>query len=204
MSKSLLSSLPLLLLAAFVCIALPSRGQNQGANQQAVQLPEGDGKATVQAACGVCHAMTQVTNNGHDREEWITTLHMMVNVGAPPEVRALVLRCVDKKTENRPRSFQEVVEELRALIPALGNDKTQPVAAKTAPLPTNVPLTSVRDLTPVNAPPAVAVVPKKSMLPWVFLSLLAAIAVAGGAWWVVNKPKPPVKPVWAVFSDSSS
>jgi len=119
----------------------------------------------------------------------------MVNVGAPPEVRALVLRCVDKKTENRPRSFQEVVEELRELIPALGNDKTQPVASKTAPLPANVPLTSVRDLTPVSAPPAAVVVAKKSVLPWVFAGLLAMIAAAGGAWWVVNKPKPPVKPV---------
>src|SRR5580698_1907502 len=117
----------------------------------------------------------------------------MVNVGAPPEVRALVLRCVDKKTENRPRSFQEVVEELRALIPALGNDKTQPVASKTAPLPANVPLTSARDLTPVNAPPAAVAVPKKSRLPWVFAGLLAMIAAAGGAWWVVYKPKPPVK-----------
>ncbi len=27
--------------------------------------------------------MTQVTNAGHDREEWTTVLHMMVNVGAP-------------------------------------------------------------------------------------------------------------------------
>src|SRR4029077_5700323 len=82
MSKSSLSWLALIVLAVSVCAVLPSRGQNRGQNQ-AVQLPEGDGKATVQAACGVCHSMNTVTNSGHDREEWTTVLHMMVNVGAP-------------------------------------------------------------------------------------------------------------------------
>jgi virginiamycin B lyase len=80
MSKSSFSWLALLLLAIFVC-AVPSRAQNRG--NQTVPLPEGDGKATVQAACGVCHSMNQVTGAGHDREEWTTVLHMMVNVGAP-------------------------------------------------------------------------------------------------------------------------
>ena len=82
MSKSSFTWLALLL-AISVCIVLPGRGQNRGQNQDQVQLPEGNGKATVQAACGVCHSMNQVTNSGHDREEWTTVLHMMVNVGAP-------------------------------------------------------------------------------------------------------------------------
>ena len=73
----------LALMAAAVCIwaVLPNRAQER--QNQTVQLPDGDGKATVQAACGVCHSMSQVTNAGHDREEWNTVLHMMVNVGAP-------------------------------------------------------------------------------------------------------------------------
>lgn len=82
MSMKSFSWLALILVAASVCAVLPSRGQNRG-NQEQVNLPEGDGKATVQAACAVCHAMTQVTNAGHDKEEWTTVLHMMVNVGAP-------------------------------------------------------------------------------------------------------------------------
>jgi virginiamycin B lyase len=81
MSKNSFSWLAVLLLAACVSFVLPSRGQNRGQDQ--VQLPEGNGQATVQAACGVCHSMNQVTNSGHDREEWTTVLHMMVNVGAP-------------------------------------------------------------------------------------------------------------------------
>jgi len=84
MSKRAFSFLALILLTVFsLCAVVPTRGQDQGQSRQAVQLPEGDGKATVQAACAVCHAMTQVTNSGHDREEWETVLHMMVNVGAP-------------------------------------------------------------------------------------------------------------------------
>src|SRR5579864_5883750 len=74
---------PLLLIVA-VCAAVPTRGRVSGApNQQPAQLPEGEGKATVQAACAACHSLTQVTSAGHDREEWDTVLHMMVNVGAP-------------------------------------------------------------------------------------------------------------------------
>src|ERR1700731_1036781 len=75
MSKNSFSWLAVLLLAACVGFVLPSRGQNRGQDQG--QLPEGEGQATVQAACAVCHAMTQVTNAGHDREEWTTVLHMM-------------------------------------------------------------------------------------------------------------------------------
>src|ERR1700683_3416876 len=81
MSKRVISSLGLLLLTASFCAVLPTRGQNR--NQQPVDLPDGDGKATVQSDCAICHALTQVTNAGHDRDDWETVLHMMVNVGAP-------------------------------------------------------------------------------------------------------------------------
>src|SRR5579871_48649 len=78
------SSLGLLLLAVAVCAAVPIRGQESGPqNRQPVQLPPGEGKATVQATCGICHSLTQVTNAGYDRAGWDTVLHMMVNVGAP-------------------------------------------------------------------------------------------------------------------------
>jgi virginiamycin B lyase len=82
MGKNSLSWLAVLLLAAGAAFVLPSRGQNRG-NQEQVNLPDGDGKATVQTACVACHSLNQVTNAGHDKEEWTTVLHMMVNVGAP-------------------------------------------------------------------------------------------------------------------------
>src|SRR5579884_4102061 len=79
-----LASLGLLLLAVVVYAAVPTHGQNSGPpGRPAVPLPEGEGKATVQAACGICHSLRQVTNAGYDRAEWDTVLHMMVNVGAP-------------------------------------------------------------------------------------------------------------------------
>jgi virginiamycin B lyase len=69
--------LPLLVVAAFVCIALPGWSQNPP------QLPEGNGKETVQKACGSCHSLTTVTNAGHNRGEWSSVLNMMVTAGAP-------------------------------------------------------------------------------------------------------------------------
>ena len=111
MSKSLVSSLALLLLAAFVYSALPSRAQNQGQNQAQVQLPEGDGKATVQTACVVCHSMNTVTNNGHDREDWATTLHMMVNVGAPVPADQFdtIVNYLTKNFPEKPKPAAQVI-----------------------------------------------------------------------------------------------
>jgi len=50
-------------------------------------LPEGPGKSTVEQACAVCHALTNITRAGHSRQEWDTVLHMMINAGAkvPPD-----------------------------------------------------------------------------------------------------------------------
>jgi virginiamycin B lyase len=74
----------LLLIGAAVGGTLLTRGQVNGApNHQTPPLPEGAGKATVQTACAGCHSLTQVTNAGHNRAEWDTILHMMINAGAP-------------------------------------------------------------------------------------------------------------------------
>lgn len=69
---------PLLLFAAatILCSALPARAQT------AAQLPDGNGKEIVQNACASCHALSTVTNAGHNREEWTSVVHMMVNAGA--------------------------------------------------------------------------------------------------------------------------
>ncbi len=84
MSRIGLYSLGLLVLAVALSAALPTRGQEVGGrNPQPVRLPEGEGKATVQAVCGACHSLAQVTNAGYDRAGWDTVLHMMINVGAP-------------------------------------------------------------------------------------------------------------------------
>jgi virginiamycin B lyase len=69
---------PLILaVAAFLCCTQPGLAQTQPA------LPEGAGKETVQKACASCHALSTITNAGHNREEWTSVLHMMVTAGAP-------------------------------------------------------------------------------------------------------------------------
>ena len=54
-----------------------------GWSQTSPQLPDGNGKETVQKACGSCHALTTVTNAGHNKQEWTSVVNMMVNQGAP-------------------------------------------------------------------------------------------------------------------------
>jgi virginiamycin B lyase len=45
-------------------------------------LPEGSGKAIVEAQCAKCHGLDTVARAGYSREEWRTRLAMMTNVGA--------------------------------------------------------------------------------------------------------------------------
>jgi virginiamycin B lyase len=67
----------ILVLAALLCSA------QLGWSQTQPPLPEGAGKETVQKACASCHALSTVTNAGHNREEWTSVLHMMLTAGAP-------------------------------------------------------------------------------------------------------------------------
>lgn len=105
------SMLPLML-AAFLFAVQPAPSQEQGQNQRTVQLPDGSGKAIVQGACGACHSLGTVTNAGHDREEWETVMHMMVNVGAnvPADQFAAV-------TDYLTKNFPEKPQPAAVLIP---------------------------------------------------------------------------------------
>jgi eukaryotic-like serine/threonine-protein kinase len=104
----------------------------------------------------------------------------MVNAGVPPQARALVLRCVEKKAEDRPQNFRVVVEELRGLIAGAAAEKTQPVTAKTAPLP-------------MSAPPAAPPKSGRSMAVWAAPVALLVMIGAGAVWWV-TRSKPAQKP----------
>ena len=97
----------------------------------------------------------------------------MVNAGVPPRARALVLRCVEKKAEDRPQSFRVVVEELRGLI-AGAPEQTQPMATRTVPISIQV---------PVEAPPVVAPRARLPVAIWVASILLLVVAGAAAVWW---------------------
>ncbi len=112
----------------------------------------------------------------------------MVNAGVPSQVRALVLRCVEKNVEDRPQSFRDVVEELRGLISGLAIDKTQPVFAKTIPLAASAPLISVPDL-PVSIKAPLVEAKKSRRAIWVGFVALLVLLAAGASWWLtqINK-----------------
>jgi virginiamycin B lyase len=82
-----------LIFAVFVFVVLPARSQGQARSKEPIQLPDGDGKATIETACSVCHSLGYISNSGHSPEEWKTTLQMMLNVGAPmPKDRVEVVQ----------------------------------------------------------------------------------------------------------------
>ena len=76
-------SVSTMIVAAILFIALPARSQNPAQARGPIQLPDGEGKETIQAACAACHSLGNITNSGHSPEEWKTTVAMMLNVGAP-------------------------------------------------------------------------------------------------------------------------
>jgi serine/threonine protein kinase len=107
----------------------------------------------------------------------------MVNAGVPPLARALVMRCVEKKAEDRPQNFGIVVEELRGLISGSTVERTQPVASKTVPLPLNVPAATPK--------------PRRSTPIWLVPVALLILIGAGAAWWI-TRSKSPEKPTSAI------
>ena len=109
---------------------------------------------------------------------------LMVNAGVPPQVRALVLRCVEKNPANRPHGFREVVSELRGFMAVESSGSTR--AIKTQPLP-------------MPPPPVVAPQPKpRSVAIWLVMGAVVIGIAAGALWWTTRiKPQPivPVVPV---------
>ena len=83
-------------LAGFLLLASPALAQN---------LPDGAAKSTVATTCSACHGLERITHAGHNRAQWDTVVHMMVNLGAqvPPNKFASV---VDYLAKNFPPHAQ--------------------------------------------------------------------------------------------------
>jgi virginiamycin B lyase len=85
----------IVLLGAVVVLsaALPALSQASAQNQSPVQLPDGAGKAIVQAACVQCHDLQRVVQPiGNTPEGWQTVLNNMVGLGtkiAPDQVKVV-------------------------------------------------------------------------------------------------------------------
>ncbi|MGH9783988.1 MAG: virginiamycin B lyase family protein, partial [Terriglobia bacterium] len=75
---------PMLLSVIFLCATVSAQSQTA--------LPEGAGKAIVEAKCTMCHELNRVTNARMPRGDWQTTINRMVDFGAAltPDERAVV------------------------------------------------------------------------------------------------------------------
>ena len=70
----MLERLSLVPIAAALCLALPSWGD---------ELPEGKGKELVAASCNSCHALSARVGAGYTPKGWHTVMRMMLNHGVP-------------------------------------------------------------------------------------------------------------------------
>ena len=71
----------LLTIGAMACsiLAVPAHAQMGG--RAAIVLPDGAVKPLIQTACSACHSLGNITNSGHTREDWKTTVAMMLKRG---------------------------------------------------------------------------------------------------------------------------
>ncbi|MBI2819932.1 MAG: cytochrome C [Acidobacteria bacterium] len=105
-----IARLALFLVALMSCITLLAHSQDAWLDQAPESdLPEGPGKAIIEEACVMCHALSLVSSAGYDRAQWLEAVDRMVTLGAeltPDQVPVVV----DYLAANFPdRSTQAVV-----------------------------------------------------------------------------------------------
>ena len=78
---------------------------------RAADLPDGDGKKAVQAACIQCHELERITGAGYSLEGWRNNLHMMVNAGSPlpKDQIEMVAQYLTKNFPEKPKPDAVVV-----------------------------------------------------------------------------------------------
>src|SRR5215471_10653196 len=80
MRKHISGSIVLIAFAslALIGVARPGHGQGRGRGQ-AISLPDGPGKAAVEAQCTKCHALGLIANaGGYTRQGWAELISTMV------------------------------------------------------------------------------------------------------------------------------
>ena len=81
----------LVLVGAFLT-ALSSPAQDQSADEQAKNLPEGKGKDLVANVCQQCHGLESITSSKFPMEVWRVTVDQMISYGTPlPEEEIEIL-----------------------------------------------------------------------------------------------------------------
>lgn len=120
--------------AAFVALMLPATTEGQRGPQ--VQLPDGPGKAMVDATCAKCHGLNFITNSfGFSRDEWVRLFSSMVT---PPKAEAdAIADYLAKNFPEKPNIPKAVliqgpvqVNIREWLAPTLGQRPHDPLAAR--------------------------------------------------------------------------
>ncbi|HKY07501.1 MAG TPA: cytochrome C [Candidatus Binatia bacterium] len=122
---------------AIAIIALLSffAGAPTAAQQQAVNLPEGDGKPLVQGMCTSCHEVNQITrSSGYSPEGWRELIGTMVNVSGTPAGETLtryLAKHFPASDQLKPKLIRgETAITLREwTVPTLGQRARDPVQA---------------------------------------------------------------------------
>ncbi len=107
--------------------------------------------------------------------------------GLPEELTALVRHCTEKKADDRPRSFREVIAELDRM---LGTPVEVAPPRPVPPTPTPTPTPSVR---PPEQPPAGQ--PARSKLPLIAIGGVVAVALLVGLYFALRPAPAPAAAV---------
>jgi serine/threonine-protein kinase len=102
-----------------------------------------------------------------------------LNVQVSPAIDAVVRKALAKRPDDRFQSAREFADALRAAAQARAGDATDPDATvRAVPRATAV-------AAPASAAPAV---PTRSRVPIAIAAVVAAVAIAGGAWYATLRP----------------
>jgi virginiamycin B lyase len=122
--------LPIVALSMLLFSTVPARTQGRG---QAIQLPDGPGKETVQTTCTGCHALNLIVNSGgYTREGWQELFGTMVTL--PNDQRTVVADYLAKNFPEQPRPKAVVIPgDLSVtikewVVPTLGSRPHDPLA----------------------------------------------------------------------------
>ena len=112
-------------LSSLASAQAPQRGQP-------AKLPEGHGKALVEASCTTCHGLGQIANAGYTETEWHDVFNSMVKL--PSDTAAIIAAYLAKNYPPKPRiapvlipgSASVTIKEW--LVPTLGSRPHDPLA----------------------------------------------------------------------------
>src|SRR5215475_3694991 len=109
MRKQVHRSIVLIFFVLLALIGAVQEGRGQGRGRgQAITLPDGPGKAAVQAQCVKCHALGLIaTSGGYTRQGWQELFGSMVAL--PPAEKAEVAEYLAKNFPEQPRPKPVVI-----------------------------------------------------------------------------------------------